>query len=76
MAEFTVDYSMRRSPRREEGAARCWALARQWMLGTGHATCTIKVTFRPTTRGAKSEVLNVNGRGGGLRTVSLTGTGT
>ena len=41
-----------------------------------HATCTIKVTFRPTTKGAKSATLNVNGGGGGLRTVNLTGTGT
>jgi probable HAF family extracellular repeat protein len=40
------------------------------------ATCTIKVTFKPTTKGAKSEVLNVNGGGGGLRSVTLTGTGT
>jgi Abnormal spindle-like microcephaly-assoc'd, ASPM-SPD-2-Hydin len=43
---------------------------------TGHATCTIKVTFKPTTKGAKSASLNVNGGGGGLRTVTLTGTGT
>jgi probable HAF family extracellular repeat protein len=42
----------------------------------GHATCTIKVTFKPTTKGAKSESLNVNGGGGGLRVVALTGTGT
>ena len=42
----------------------------------GHATCTIKVTFKPTTKGAKSAVLRVNGGGGGLRSVSLTGTGT
>jgi probable HAF family extracellular repeat protein len=42
----------------------------------GHATCTIKVTFKPTTRGAKSALLKVNGGGGGLRTVTLTGTGT
>jgi probable HAF family extracellular repeat protein len=42
----------------------------------GHATCTIKVTFKPTTKGAKSALLNVNGGGGGLRTVTLTGTGT
>ena len=40
-----------------------------------HATCTIKVTFKPTTKGAKSATLNVNGGGGGLRTVALTGTG-
>jgi len=42
----------------------------------GHTTCTIKVTFRPTTKGAKSATLSVNGGGGGLRTVRLTGTGT
>ena len=42
----------------------------------GHATCTIKVTFKPTTKGAKSALLNVNGGGGGLRSVALTGTGT
>ena len=42
----------------------------------GHHTCTIKVTFKPTTGGAKTAVLNVNGGGGGLRTVTLTGTGT
>ena len=42
----------------------------------GHKTCTIKVTFKPNTKGAKSESLNVNGGGGGLRVVALTGTGT
>jgi probable HAF family extracellular repeat protein len=42
----------------------------------GHASCKIKVTFKPTTKGAKSESLNVNGGGGGLRVVTLTGTGT
>ena len=42
----------------------------------GHAICTIKVTFKPTTKGAKSAFLNVNGGGGGLRTVTLTGTST
>jgi probable HAF family extracellular repeat protein len=42
----------------------------------GHATCAIKVTFKPTTKGAKSATLNVNGGGGGLRTVTLTGAGT
>jgi probable HAF family extracellular repeat protein len=41
----------------------------------GHATCAIKVTFKPTTKGAKSETLNVSGGGGGLRSVSLTGVG-
>jgi probable HAF family extracellular repeat protein len=43
---------------------------------TGHATCTIKVIFKPTTKGAKSAFLNVNGGGDGLRSVKLTGTGT
>jgi len=38
-------------------------------------TCTIKVTFKPTTTGAKSATLSVNGGGGGLRVVNLTGTG-
>ena len=42
----------------------------------GHATCAIKVQFKPTTKGAKSAFLNVNGGGGGLRSVSLKGTGT
>jgi len=42
----------------------------------GHASCTIKVTFKPTSKGAKSATLNVNGGGGGLRVVSLTGAGT
>jgi len=42
----------------------------------GHATCTIRVTFKPTTKGAKSATLNVNGGGGGLRAVNLAGTGT
>ena len=42
----------------------------------GHATCTIKVTFKPTTKGAKSAFLKVNGGGGGLLSVKLTGTGT
>ena len=44
------------------------------LLGKG--SCTIKLTFKPTTKGAKSAVLNVNGGGGGLRSVALTGTGT
>jgi probable HAF family extracellular repeat protein len=43
---------------------------------TSHATCTIKVTFKPTTKGTKSATLDVNGGGGGLRSVKLTGTGT
>jgi hypothetical protein len=42
----------------------------------GHATCTIKVTFKPTTKGAKTGSLAVNGGGGGLRVVALTGAGT
>ena len=42
----------------------------------GHAICAIKVTFKPTTKGVKSATLNVNGGGGGLRTVTLAGTGT
>ena len=42
----------------------------------GHATCTIKMTFKPTAKGAKSAFVNVNGGGAGLRSVSLTGTGT
>jgi probable HAF family extracellular repeat protein len=42
----------------------------------GHATCTLKAVFRPTTKGAKTAFLDVNGGGGGLRAVKLTGTGT
>src|ERR1700704_137360 len=38
-----------------------------------HATCSIKVTFSPTTIGAKSATLNVNGGNAGLTSVSLTG---
>jgi hypothetical protein len=41
-----------------------------------HATCGIKVKFKPTPNGAKSATPNVNGGGGGLRTVALAGTGT
>jgi probable HAF family extracellular repeat protein len=41
----------------------------------GHAKCTIAVKFKPGSRGAKAAVLNVNGGGGGLRSVKLTGTG-
>ncbi len=40
-----------------------------------HATCTLKAMFRPTTKGAKTAFLDVNGGGGG-RSVMLTGTGT
>ena len=42
----------------------------------GHASCTIKVTFKPTTKGAKSAMLSANGGGGGLRVVVISGTGT
>ena len=42
----------------------------------GHATCKIKATFKPTTKGAKTAYLDVNGGGEGLRSVKLTGTGT
>ncbi len=38
-------------------------------------SCTIKATFKPTTKGAKMATLSVNGGGGGLRVVNLTGTG-
>jgi hypothetical protein len=41
-----------------------------------NASCTVRVVFKPTTKGAKSATLNVNGGGGGLRAVTLTGTGT
>jgi len=40
-----------------------------------HATCTIQVTFRPTTKGPKYGFLKVNGGAGGLLLVHLTGTG-
>jgi probable HAF family extracellular repeat protein len=40
------------------------------------ASCTITVRFKPTTTGTKSAILAVNGGGGGLRTVTLAGTGT
>ena len=42
----------------------------------GHATCTIKVYFKPATKGAKSVALDVNGGGRGLLSSSLKGTGT
>ncbi len=41
----------------------------------GKAQCVIKVTFRPTSKGSKTATLNVNGGGGGLRSVRLSGTG-
>ena len=41
----------------------------------GNGSCTIKVVFKPNTKGAKSATLSVNGGGGGLRVVSLAGTG-
>ena len=40
-----------------------------------YATCTLEAIFRPTTKGAKTAFLDVNGGGGGLRSVKLTGTG-
>jgi DNA-binding beta-propeller fold protein YncE len=40
-----------------------------------YATCTLEAIFRPTTEGAKTAFLDVNGGGGG-RSVKLTGTGT
>jgi probable HAF family extracellular repeat protein len=43
---------------------------------TGHASCAVQVIFRPTTKGSKSALLNVNGGRGGLLSVHLTGTGT
>jgi probable HAF family extracellular repeat protein len=42
----------------------------------GHKSCTIQVLFKPTAKGAKTALLNVNGGDGGLLTVTLTGTGT
>jgi len=42
----------------------------------GYATCTIKVVFKPTSKGAKSAFLKVNGGSGGLRSVTLAGNGT
>jgi 6-phosphogluconolactonase (cycloisomerase 2 family) len=41
-----------------------------------YRTCTLEAIFRPTTEGAKTAFLDVNGGGGGLRSVKLTGTGT
>ena len=43
---------------------------------TGKGSCTIKVTFKPTSKGTKSATLSVNGGGGGLRVVTLSGAGT
>ena len=42
----------------------------------GHATCAIKVTFKPTTKGAKTAFVKVNGGSSGLTSIKLTGTGT
>jgi probable HAF family extracellular repeat protein len=42
----------------------------------GHAHCTFEATFRPTSKGPKTAFLDVNGGGGGLRSVRLTGMGT
>jgi hypothetical protein len=40
-------------------------------------SCTISVSFKPTTTGAKNETLNVNAGGGaGTQKVALSGTGT
>jgi hypothetical protein len=41
-----------------------------------YAHCSIEVTFKPTTKGAKSASLSVNRGGGGPRVVNLSGTGT
>ena len=41
----------------------------------GHGSCWISVRFQPTSKGIKSASLNVNGGGGGLRSVALTVTG-
>ena len=41
-----------------------------------YRTCTLEATFSPTTKGAKIAFLDVNGGGGGLRSVKLTGKGT
>ncbi len=41
-----------------------------------YRTCTLEVIFRPTTKGGKTAFLDVNGGGGGQRSVRLTGTGT
>ncbi len=42
---------------------------------TAYRTCTLEAIFSPTTEGAKTAFLDVNGGGGG-RSVRLTGTGT
>ncbi len=39
------------------------------------ANCTVSVVFKPASSRGKSAILTVNGTGGGLRTVELTGTG-
>jgi 6-phosphogluconolactonase len=41
-----------------------------------YATCKLEAIFKPTTEGAKTAFLDVNGGGGGLRSVMLTGMGT
>ncbi len=41
-----------------------------------YRTCTLEAIFKPTTEGAKTAFLDVNGGGGGLRSVKLTGQGT
>ncbi len=40
-----------------------------------YRTCTLEAIFSPTSEGAKTAYLDVNGGGGGLRSVKLTGTG-
>lgn len=44
------------------------------LLAAG-ASCTVSTKFRPTSQGVKTANLNVNGGGGGLRSVSLSGKG-
>ena len=41
-----------------------------------YRTCTLEAIFGPTTKGAKTAFLDVNGGGGGSRSVKLTGTST
>jgi hypothetical protein len=42
----------------------------------GDATCTLKARSTPSFKGAKIAYLNLNGGGGGLRSVKLTCAGT
>jgi hypothetical protein len=41
-----------------------------------YRTCTLEAKFKPAKVGEKTAYLDVNGGGGGLRSVKLTGTGT